>query len=340
MDNLITTLKTNNNTYFSTDNGVLLQGDCLDKLKVLPDNSVDLIPIDIPYNIGKDTWDKIDNYIEWMGEVFKECERVLKDNGSFYFFHNDFMQIVELQNWLSKNTSFVFKQLITWNKIDTSFKNHGYVQQRLSVDMMRNYYNGFTEYCLFYTLQEDTGLEKIMPNIFEDYYKYMNSERKRLKLSVKDIEAIFNGKSIVHKWFERTQPRLINEINLNELSLKTNGFKIEHAKLIKMVDNKRAECEHLRYTFNNTRVKEDLRGNSNMWLYPPAKQNGHITPKPLDLIKNIILHSSNENDIVLDCFSGSGTLAVACEELHRNWICIEREEKYCEITKERIINLK
>ena len=54
-------------------------------------------------------------------------------------------------DYLDNETEFIFKQFITWNKIDPSFKNHGYVQLRLSVDMMRNYYNGFTEYCLYYT---------------------------------------------------------------------------------------------------------------------------------------------------------------------------------------------
>ena len=60
--------------------------DCLEGMKRIPDKSIDLIVTDPPYNIGKAKWDKIDNYIEWMGTIFKECERILKDNGSFYFF--------------------------------------------------------------------------------------------------------------------------------------------------------------------------------------------------------------------------------------------------------------
>ena len=45
---------------------------------------------------------------------------------------------------------------------------------------------------------------------------------------------------------------------------------------------------------------------------------------------------SNENDTVLDCFMGSGTTGVACKELNRNFIGIELDEKYFEISKERI----
>ena len=92
----------------------LYNDNCLNKFKDIPDKSVDLVLIDPPYNIGKDVWDKwptVEAYVEFMGQVFKECERVLKPNGSFYWFHNDFLQIVELQNWINRNTNFIFKQL-------------------------------------------------------------------------------------------------------------------------------------------------------------------------------------------------------------------------------------
>ena len=157
----------------------LYNEDCLDRLSKIEDKSIDLVLIDPPYNIGKDKkWDKwktVSAYVEFMGEVFKECQRVLKDNGSFYFFHNDFIQIVELQNYINKNTNFVFKQLITWNKIHEDFKNYGYVQQRLSVDMMRNYYNGFTEYCLYYTFQSDDKKVKDFKSL-RDYFKHIQQE--------------------------------------------------------------------------------------------------------------------------------------------------------------------
>ena len=48
---------------------------------------------------------------------------------------------------------------------------------------------------------------------------------------------------------------------------------------------------------------------------------------------------TNENELVLDFTSGSGTTAVACENTNRRWICIEQEEKYCEIHKNRINGL-
>lgn len=62
----------------------------------------------------------------------------------------------------------------------------------------------------------------------------------------------------------------------------------------------------------------------------------HPTIKPLDLVKKHILHSTNEGDVVLDCFMGSGTTGVACKELGRDFIGIEIDEKYFNIANDRI----
>lgn len=63
----------------------------------------------------------------------------------------------------------------------------------------------------------------------------------------------------------------------------------------------------------------------------------HPTIKPLDIIKNLIINSSQEGDTVLDCFMGSGTTGVACKELNRNFIGMEINEEYYQIAKDRIL---
>lgn len=57
----------------------------------------------------------------------------------------------------------------------------------------------------------------------------------------------------------------------------------------------------------------------------------HLTPKPLDMIERIIKASSNEGDLVLDCFLGSGTTAVASRNLNRNFIGCEKSKKYYDL---------
>jgi hypothetical protein len=62
--------------------------DCLEGIRQLEDESVDLIITDPPYNIGKAEWDKIDGYVDWCKQCILECQRVLKHNGVFYWFHD------------------------------------------------------------------------------------------------------------------------------------------------------------------------------------------------------------------------------------------------------------
>ena len=73
--------------------------DCLEGLKQIKDKSVDLIFTDPPYNIKykKEDWDYRLDYLDFMKNVFIECERVLKSGGSFYFFHNQFPTMCKLQ---------------------------------------------------------------------------------------------------------------------------------------------------------------------------------------------------------------------------------------------------
>lgn len=74
---------------FEHDRIFLLNEDCNEGLKKIKDKSIQLICIDPPYNIGKDTWDKIENYMEWLMNIIVILETKLKDNGSLFIFHND-----------------------------------------------------------------------------------------------------------------------------------------------------------------------------------------------------------------------------------------------------------
>ena len=62
----------------------------------------------------------------------------------------------------------------------------------------------------------------------------------------------------------------------------------------------------------------------------------HMTIKPLPLVQRHILHATQPNDIVLDCFIGSGTTAVACQETGRQFIGFEIEEKWCKVANDRL----
>ena len=62
----------------------------------------------------------------------------------------------------------------------------------------------------------------------------------------------------------------------------------------------------------------------------------HPTIKPLELVKRHLKHTTQKGDIVLDCFSGSGTTCVAAKELNRQYIGIEIDPKYHKISLDRL----
>jgi len=87
----------------------------------------------------------------------------------------------------------------------------------------------------------------------------------------------------------------------------------------------RADYEDLRYTFNNPGKV------SSVWQIPPAPRTWHPTPKPEALLERIILATSNEGDLVLDPFLGSGTTMRVAQRLNRQCIsgdiCAEYVER-------------
>ena len=66
------------------------------------------------------------------------------------------------------------------------------------------------------------------------------------------------------------------------------------------------------------------------------KKYGHPTCKPEEIVKNLIINSSNEGDVVLDCFMGSGTVGAVCVGIARSFIGMEIDTQYFEISTTRI----
>jgi len=97
-------------------------------------------------------------------------------------------------------------------------------------------------------------------------------------------------------------------------------------------------------TDNNTKKVKEYKDNG--FRYPTQvlkiqrdtlKSNLHPTQKPVALFEYLIKTYTNEGDLVLDNCAGSGTTGVACKNLNRKFMLIEKEEKYCEIATKRIL---
>lgn len=128
-------------------------------------------------------------------------------------------------------------------------------------------------------------------------------------------------------------------------NLNCRRFTNNHETLLWAVKDKKSKG----YTFNYRFLKE-MNGNKQMkdtdWLFSICRgrerlrdESGiklHPTQKPLKLIQQVLLTATKKGDLVLDPFLGSGTTAVVAKALGRNWIGIEKEEKYVKVAAKRL----
>ena len=320
----------------------LIHGDCLEKMKEIPDKSINLVLIDPPYNINKADWDKwktVDAYVEFMGQVFLECQRVLKSNGSFYFFHNDFLQIVELQNYINKNTDFIFNSFIIWDKGDfraLSWKNPS------EKNNLRSWFNT-CEYCLYYTFQDETGLKKIKTDInnFKNLRKYSKELQNFIGLKIGAINKKLKHRKSEHFFYHSSTQWDLCTIEVYKELIKL--FNIDRWEGFREYEDSRKEYEDLRKEYESLRYIHNLDTNhNNIWKSKAKRNNGklHACEKPVDILERIIRTSSNEGDVVLDCFAGSGSTGIACLNTNRKFIGIEKEDEYFNIAHKRIFEHK
>ena len=288
------------NNVKTKDNVTCLLGDCLIELDNIPDKSIQSVIIDPPYNIGKDTWDNIDNYIEWLTSIIVKLQSKMKDNGSLFVFHNDMEQISELMVSIKKNSKLIFKQMIVWNKRFESSKKKGFLDGFIVKNVLHNW-NKMAEYILYYT--------------FDNSWKLLNARKE------KNVSQLTISKEILSK---------------------TNGLtgwysNLETGKNMPTEDTIKPITKHLGLTLDDLVPKyNNLKRDHSVWNYDMAKRcDVHVTPKPTDLLENLILHTTDPSDIILDCFAGSGSIARACLNTNRRCIMIEKEKKYYDYITEQ-----
>ena len=116
--------------------------------------------------------------------------------------------------------------------------------------------------------------------------------------------------------------------------LNRNRYSTNSEFLIRIIAKSGAGLNILDYKDNENNIE---------WLNSIQKFNKinnkiHLAQKPIDIINGVIKLNTLENDIVLDCFSGSGTTAVACHNLKRRFICIEKDYNYWGASVKRLKN--
>lgn len=300
--------------------------DCLEGLKEINDKSIDLIFTDPPYNIKykNNAWDFRDDYLDFMEKVFIECNRVLKDSGSLYFFHNQFNTMTKLQNIINDKTNLFLKSFITWHKKNLLIKNWGYPSRNKKTCL--NKFFQTCEYILYYT-KSDLDTRTIVhrdKNNFREIREYLKGEKVKSKLTYKEMYHMLNSHTFKH-YFSDYNFIFPSEKDYNKLQVVTGCFKKDYEELRQeYLKQKEEYYKSVGVTFN----KYDLEMEN--FIETTITNNNRIHPcqKPREVIERYIRISTNEDDTVLDLFSGSGAISKVAKDLNRNYIGFELNKEY------------
>lgn len=248
---------------FANETEKIIFGDALKALSSIPDESVNLMFVDPPYNIGKnfnglkDRWKSEEEYLKWCYQWIDLCISKLKPNGSFYV--------------MTSTQSMPYFDI--------------YIRDRLTI---------LSRIVWYY---DSSGVQA---------KKYYGSLYEPILFCVKDKNNyIFNAQDIL-------------------IEAKTGAKR-------KLIDYRKP----VPTVYSTEKVP------GNVWEIPRVRYRmdeyeNHPTQKPIALLERIILASSNENDLILDPFSGTFTTSYVAKKFGRRSIGIEINEEYVKIGLRRL----
>lgn len=249
----------------------LIKGDCLEKMKDIPDESIDMILCDLPYGTTQCKWDTIIPF----ESLWKQYNRVIKKNGAIVLFGSE-----PFTSKLINSNLKGYREKITW------------IKHKPSNFACANYMH--MKYC------EDIIVFGYKKPTFNKIMQIRNSDR---------VRQMQNGKS--KKW---------NTVRNdgNEVSMQT-------------------QYEPKDWNDYNANLKNPM----DYIIYPTVVSNSkekvnHPTQKPVDLLEYLIKTYSDEGETVLDNTMGSGSTGVACININRNFIGIELDNNYFNISVNRV----
>ncbi len=284
----------------------IILGDSLEQMKSIETETIDLIIADPPYwKVVGEKWDyqwrTEQDYIDWSIQWLTEASRVLRKGGSFYLF-GYFRTLALLVPYFDKLDLELRQQIV----IDKGMR-------AVSGRATKNYkmFPNVTESCLFIVKDSKPFIKKIL-----------KERQKQLNLSSKEInEALGVASYGGGMWSIYTGNNICEQVPTQELWEKLQKilkFDIPYSKIAQ--------------TFNPQMGLADVWRDIDFY----QEKRFHPTQKPIKLIKRLIQASSNENDLVLDPFGGSGATALACLALKRPFITIELDENYYQVILERV----
>ena len=320
----------------------LIQGDCLKEIKNIPEACIDCICTDPPYLYLKNQ--KLDKPFD-EDTLFSEWKRVLKKGGFVILFGRG----TSFYRWNYKlsELGFEFKEEIIWNK--------GYCTSPLMP--ISRVHETISIYC--------NGKGKIIKNKIP-YLEMKKYDIDSICQDIKRMRSIFNNpKSLesVQSFLEnnkvpttsdnvlstsissviKTQDRGASVIrgmqngivNVDSSSIVNNYEGASTSKYlvtrgpIKDMDRCAAVMKQFEFGMNEKTIIKQVRDH-----YTAI----HPTQKPTRLLERLLNLVCGSGALVLDCFSGSGSTAIACINTNRGFIGFEIDKEYYDLSKQRIDN--
>jgi adenine-specific DNA-methyltransferase len=328
----------------------LYLGDCAEVLRDIPSNSVDLILTDPPYyKVKGDYWDRqwdtAQGFLDWLDGIMERWYSVLKPNGSVYVFASPQMSssVDELtrKRFNVLNTVRWVKEAGWHNKTEKEALR-SFLSPYESIIFAEHYgADGYAKGEAGY----DTKCGELRGFVFKPLLDYIEGERLRAGVSKEDINEALGfrrmGGMAGRHYFSMSQwclPTAEHYQKMREcLSLLNHGgeyLRRDYEYLRRDYEDLRRDYEDLRRPFN---VSADV-PYTDVWTFKTVSHYAgkHPCEKPLDMLEHIIKASSKEGATVLDCFMGTGNTGRAAVKLNRNFIGIEKDEKYFRRAEERI----
>lgn len=323
----------------------LILGDCLEVLKTLDSETVDLIYIDPPFFSNRtyeiiwgDTGEVrsfedrfsggIEHYISWLKDRIQEMYRILKPTGSI-FVHCDWHADAEIKVFIL-NKIFGeqnFRGHIIWQRHNA----HNDAKKKLAVLTDTIWYFSKSDKLTYNPIY--TGLSD---KYTEDFYKLDDNDgRGRYRLG--DMAS------------PNLRPNMIYEYK--GYPCPDKGWRYERETMEKLDEEGRIyfpkdKSGNPDYTKRLAlkRYLSEQKGMllGNFWtdinnVQSQAKERiGYPTQKPEALLERIIRMASKEGDTVMDCFVGGGTTVAVADRLNRNWIGIDQSVQAIKVTEFRL----
>lgn len=310
------------------DKSILAAGDSLELMRLIPDKSISLILTDPPYhatkkkNIYGDTQFKEDqHYLEWMKEYSKEWHRILKSNGSLFCYCDSSMS-ARLEVIFSED--FNILSHVVWTKPnEPGFDGW---KGKMKKESLRQWYP-HSERIIFAEPAMDGNLYR------SPFGEFLRENRLKCGLSGHQLTELIgaygkvNHGGAVSNWEAgRNTPSREQYEKICEAFLNTGKIDLmpPYENVIRP------------FIMNGSKEFTDI------WTFPSVRpyKGKHPAEKPLDMLQHAIEATTYPDDIVLDCFAGSGSTSMAAASLGRKSISIEIEEKWIDAISTRLILLK